>query len=116
MLERPIAASADESRDPARASDGRCVWMSGEAFDWPSHGGIRSAAESRSQAFRARLLDALTARGPEAIRDLDGEYQIAFWNPSTRTLMLLNDRFAALPLYIGASAQGRRSPAACAAC
>jgi asparagine synthase (glutamine-hydrolysing) len=105
MLERPTPA-ADESRDPARSSDGRCVWMSGEAFDWPSHGGIHSAAESRGHAFRARLLEALMARGPEAIRDLDGEYQIAFWNPSTRTLMLLNDRFAALPLYVGASVQG----------
>ena len=106
VLERPISRAAGESREPARSPDGQCVWMSGEAFDWPSHGGIRSAAESRSQAFRARLLDALSARGPETIRDLDGEYQIAYWNPSARTLMLLNDRFAALPLYIGASAEG----------
>ena len=105
VLERPIARE-DESREPARGPGGRCVWMSGEAFDWPSHGGIRSAADSRSQAFRVRLLDALAARGPEVIRDLDGEYQIAYWDPSTRTLMLLNDRFAALPLYIGASTQG----------
>jgi hypothetical protein len=106
VLERPAAATADQSRDPARGPGGTCLWMSGEAFDWPSQGGIRSATESRSLAFRARLLEALTARGPEAVRDLDGEYQIAFWNPATRTLMLLNDRFAALPLYVGASAQG----------
>jgi asparagine synthase (glutamine-hydrolysing) len=106
VLERPLLASAAESREPARSADGQCVWMSGEAFDWPSHGGIRSVADSRGQAFRARLLDALAARGPEVIRDLDGEYQIAYWNPSTRTLVLLNDRFAALPLYIGASTHG----------
>ncbi len=99
-------AMEDESCDPARSADGMYLWMSGEAFDWPSQGGIRSATESRSLAFRRRLLDALRSRGPEAIRDLDGEYQIALWNPPARTLLLLNDRFAALPLYVGASAHG----------
>lgn len=106
LLERPAVSTGPASSDPARGADGRYLWMSGEAFDWPSHGGIRNATESRSLAFRARLLEALTARGPEAIRDLDGEYQIACWNPSTRLLLLINDRFAALPLYVGAGAQG----------
>ena len=42
----------------------------------------------------------------EAIRDLDGEYQIALWTPSSRTLLLLNDRFGALSLYMASSPDG----------
>lgn len=106
VLELPGPGAAQESREPACGADGMCLWMSGEAFHWPSHGGIRSAAESRTLAFRARLLEALRAQGAEAIRDLDGEYQIALWDPSRRTLQLLNDRFGALPLYLGAGAGG----------
>src|SRR5207248_743466 len=44
--------------------------------------------------------------GAEAIRDLDGEYQIAFWNAPARTLMLLNDRFGALPMYVATGRGG----------
>src|SRR5262245_50780836 len=78
MLTRPLPHE-ENSREPARHLDGSCLWMSGEAFDWPSHGGIRRAAESRTLAFRSRLLEAITAKGPQAIADLDGEYQIAIW-------------------------------------
>ena len=104
IVERPFGD--DDSRMPARAADGTQLWMSGEAFDWPSHGGIRNAGESRTAEFRTRLLDAINARGTAAIADLDGEYQIAVWNPHHRSLTLLNDRFGALPLYIGSSPHG----------
>jgi asparagine synthetase B (glutamine-hydrolysing) len=97
VLERPVAHE-QFSRDPARRADGVCLWMTGEAFDWPSHGGMRGPAESRTVAFRSRLLEAITVEGPRAIADLDGEYQIAVWSPRSRSLLLLNDRFAALPL------------------
>jgi hypothetical protein len=105
VLERPLSGE-QVSREPARGPDGSCLWMTGEAFDWPSHGGIRSAAESRTSAFRSRLLEAIAASGPRAIADLDGEYQIAIWHARSRSLLLLNDRFAALPLYIAASSRG----------
>jgi len=105
VLERPVAHE-QFSRDPARRADGCCLWMTGEAFDWPSHGGMRGAAESRTLAFRARLLEAITAEGPRAIADLDGEYQIALWSPKSRSLLLFNDRFAALPLYVAVSPCG----------
>jgi asparagine synthase (glutamine-hydrolysing) len=105
VLERPVGHEPI-SRDPARRADGACLWMTGEAFDWPSHGGIRGAADSRTLAFRSRLLEAITAEGPRAIADLDGEYQIALWNPRSRSLLLLNDRFAALPLYVASSSFG----------
>src|SRR5258706_259698 len=105
LLERPFGD--DESgREPARVPDGSALWMSGEAFDWPSHGGIRRASESRSLAFRTRLLAAVAAEGAGAIRDLDGEYQIAFWNAPERRLLLLNDRFGALPMYLAARPRG----------
>ena len=104
VLER--SSGDDYSAAPARGEDGSYLWMSGEAFDWPSHGGIRSAAETRTLAFRLRLLRAVANRGPEAIADLDGEYQIAIWNPQNRSLSLMNDRFGALPLYIGGSRHG----------
>ena len=105
VLERPVAHETF-SRDPARGSDGSCLWMTGEAFDWPSHGGIRGVAESRTLAFRSRLFEAITVEGPRAIADLDGEYQIALWNAKSRSLLLLNDRFAALPLYVASSPSG----------
>ena len=60
IVERPVAHEPF-SREPARLADGSCLWMTGEAFDWPSHGGTRGAAESRTLAFRSRLLDAITA-------------------------------------------------------
>jgi hypothetical protein len=104
ILERPVGMPY--AAEPAEAPDGSSLWMSGEAFDWPSHGGIRTAADSRTPAFRRRLLDAITSQGPEVISDLDGEYQIALWNPHTRSLLLLNDRFGALPLYTGVSSRG----------
>lgn len=96
----------DDVPAPAQTTDGTHLWMSGEAFDWPSHGGIRHAAESRTTKFRMRLLEAITRRGAGAIADLDGEYHIAIWNAQDRSLTLLNDRFGALPLYIGTSAHG----------
>ena len=104
-LRRPLA-SDDDPGEPARAPDGSSLWMSGEAFDWPSHHGVRAAADARRVTFRAHLLDALIAKGPHAIRDLDGEYQIAVWNPHAQSLLLLNDRFGALPLYVANGTRG----------
>jgi len=109
VIERASAVSPagkTPSREPVRTADGTSLWMAGEAFDWPSHGGLDNAAASRGPSFRRRLLDALRDEGPDAICDLDGEYQIALWTPSNRTLLLLNDRFGALSLYTASSAAG----------
>jgi len=105
LIELPLDG-VDASMEPARGHDGSVLWMSGEAFDWPSHGGLRGAADSRTPQFRSRLLDAILAQGAESIADLDGEYQIAVWRPQQRTLQLLNDRFGALPMYLGSSPRG----------
>ena len=104
VIEHPFGGE-DQLPEPAQAN-GSMLWMCGEAFEWPSEGGIRTAAYSRTAAFRLRVLDALLRRGAEAIADLDGEYQIALWSPQARTLQLFNDRFAALPMYLAACSHG----------
>ena len=64
------AAAPRTTHEPARDGDGTALWMSGEAFDWPSHGGLRTVAESRCLSFRMRLLTALRAEGAGAIREI----------------------------------------------
>jgi len=104
VLERPLGKS-ERLCEPARGADGSLLWFTGEAFDWPSQGGLLPC-DSRTAGFRSRLVEAILARGPGVVRDLDGEYQVAVWNPSTRSLLLINDRFAALPLYFSEAADG----------
>jgi asparagine synthase (glutamine-hydrolysing) len=80
--------------------------MLGEAF---SSGGpieIPDANHTRTRTFRERLLAALLEHGAEAVRRLDGEYQIVFWDARDRCLQLWNDRFRNLPLYWARSPQG----------
>lgn len=95
----PLDREAVDTLEPAMAGRRYWLWMVGEAFDWPSHGGIERSTGSRNVAFRSKLLDALVHEGPTAIRDLDGEYQIALWDRVDRKLSLLNDRFTAFPIY-----------------
>ena len=104
-LQRPLDGH-DDGGEPATTGDGAALWMSGEAFDWPFSRGVRTASDTRRLAFRAQLLDTVVAKGPQAIRELDGEYHIAVWNPQARSLLLLNDRFGALPLYMATGARG----------
>ena len=107
VLERPLSRDRENALpEPVSRPDGYTLWMTGEAFEWPSGGGLRNAADSGTAAFRSRLLDAIVEGGAAAIADLDGEYQIALWNCRTRTLQLLNDRFGALPLYVASSTAG----------
>jgi asparagine synthase (glutamine-hydrolysing) len=102
----PLDREPVDTLEPATAGRRYWLWMIGEAFDWPSHGGIEPPVGSRSVEFRSRLLDALVREGAGAIRDLDGEYQIALWDRIDRKLQVLNDRFTALPIYYANSAAG----------
>src|ERR1041385_3595554 len=61
VIEHPFGGE-DQLPEPAQAN-GSMLWMCGEAFEWPSEGGIRTAAYSRTAAFRLRVLDALLRRG-----------------------------------------------------
>src|SRR3989442_9572794 len=102
----PLDREPIDTLEPATAGRRYWLWMIGEAFDWPSHGGIEPPVGSRTVEFRSRLLDALVREGAGAIRDLDGEYQIALWDRIDRKLQVLNDRFTALPIYYANSAAG----------
>lgn len=92
--------------EPARGADGSLLWMSGEAFEGPARLRLAGASDSWTLSFRQRLLQALDDVGVDVIRDLDGEYQIAWWRASSRTLTLINDRFGACPLYVGRGKAG----------
>jgi len=56
--------------------------------------------------FRQRLLNVLSRDGEGALGDLDGEWQIALWDSSSRTLRLWTDRFGSLPMYWSCSTAG----------
>jgi asparagine synthase (glutamine-hydrolysing) len=95
----PLDGEALQDVSPALSDDRQfALWMAGEAFAWPSHG-LRGSSEAVTPAFRRRLLDVLRREGASALADLDGEYQVALWDASSRTLRLWSDRFASLPLY-----------------
>lgn len=95
----PAGSLADEAR-PAVLEGRHYLWMAGEVFAGPAAVEPRSAAESRTHAFRRRLLAALVDAGPEALLPrLDGEFQIVLWDAEEGRLSLLNDRFGSLPWY-----------------
>lgn len=107
LLELPEADATESFYAPAVSADGRFwLWMAGEAFDGDGLIEFADAAETRTLAFRQRLLEKLLAGGVEAIAKLDGEYQIVLWDNHQRELTLLNDRFGSLPLYWANTAQG----------
>ena len=101
----PPAGDPGDGAVSVQSADGqRRLWMAGEVFAWPSHG-LSGPVEGRTTAFRQRLLDAISA-DRAAVRDLDGEYQIAVWDAASGTLRIWLDRFAALPLYIATTRDG----------
>lgn len=105
VFDMPLMSDAVDAAAPAQSAEGRrYLWMAGEAFAWPSRG-LSGPVESRTPAFRGRLLAAL-AEDEGAVRDLDGEYQVAVWDAGSSTLRLWVDRFASLPLYLASTAAG----------
>ena len=107
LLELPEVEPIETFYVPAVSADGRFwLWMAGEAFDGGGLVEFADATETRTLAFRRRLLESLLVRGVDAVRELDGEYQIVLWDSRERALTLLNDRFGSLPVYWANSAQG----------
>ena len=107
LLEVPRDGEPGARYAPAMSDDGRHhLWFAGEAF----HGGalvdVADADSTRTRAFRAALLDALLSRGADALRSLDGEYQLVWWDGRERLLTIANDRFGGLPLYWARSGRG----------
>lgn len=104
LCELPESEPLAEYYAPAVDPAGRYrLWMAGEVFAGTAGADV---AASRTLTFRRTLLDALLNDGPQAIADVDGEYQIVLWDAHARRLTLLNDRFGGLPLYWARSAAG----------
>jgi asparagine synthase (glutamine-hydrolysing) len=108
LLESVRERAIDVRCAPAVSGNGRYwLWMAGEAFeDGSGRIAIGDAEASRSTGFRSALLAELLRAGPAVLREIDGEYQIALWDRLDRTLTLVNDRFAGLPLYYARSEDG----------
>jgi Glutamine amidotransferase domain/Asparagine synthase len=108
VLEPPALEGETDDFEPGVSRDRRfSLWMAGEAFvSGDAALPLRDAAESRTRAFRRRLLERWLEVGVEVIRKLDGEYHIAIWDSHDSTLVVANDRFGGLPLYTGSSADG----------
>jgi hypothetical protein len=107
-IEPPVLPGEPDDLEPAASDDQRfLLWMAGEAFaSSDSSLPLRDAAASRTRIFRRALLDRWLHSGVDAVRKLDGEYQIAIWDARDRVLSLVNDRFGGLPWYWAQSAQG----------
>lgn len=99
----PCGATLD--LEPARLG-GRHLWMAGEAFDGGGFVDVKDVDESRLPSFRARLLDAIVARGLDGVRSLDGEYVIVVWDADARTLTVVNDRCGGLPTFWSRTSTG----------
>ena len=99
VIEPPSIGPGHDDLRPVTSQDGRhTLWMAGEVFGGDDNG--------RTPAFRRGLLKDWLIRGTAAIRDLDGEYQIAVWDSAGRSLTVANDRFGGLPLYVAESREG----------
>lgn len=108
VIEPPALDGEIDDLEPAATEDRRfLLWMAGEAFRNDDQAlPLRDVAESRTRAFRRRLLERWLQKGPAAIGTLDGEYHIAVWDALERTLTLINDRFGGLPWYWGRTGRG----------
>ncbi|MFQ5668739.1 MAG: hypothetical protein ACE5I7_20240, partial [Candidatus Binatia bacterium] len=107
LLELPAPEPAAQLYAPATEGDGRYhLWMAGEAFAGNGLISVPHVDHTRTLAFRQTLLARLLEHGLDTVADLDGEYQIVFWDAQERALVIVNDRFGGLPLYWAQSARG----------
>jgi asparagine synthase (glutamine-hydrolysing) len=110
LLEPWPAPQLDRAYAPAISQDRRhYLWMAGEVFN--SNTGkpsldVVDAVASRTLAYRQAVLELLLERGVEAVQHLDGEYLIALWNTWDNRMILVTDRFASIPLFLAAGAEG----------
>ena len=106
-LDLPAAEPLEVRYAPAVSHDERFyLWMCGEAYAGGAAIDIPQLRHSRTMAFRKSLLEEILRHGPEIVSSLDGVYVIVFWDAQEKNLVVLNDRFASLPLYWSCNAQG----------
>ena len=65
-------------------------------------------ADPRADAlvWPRRLMRELRARGVEALRSLDGDYQLVYWDAVARAATIASDRFCSWPMYWAAPRAG----------
>jgi hypothetical protein len=56
--------------------------------------------------WQRQLMRQLRARGVEALRSLDGDYQLVYWNAEAKTATVASDRFCSWPMYWAAPPAG----------
>jgi hypothetical protein len=96
----------EEWAAPAWSPDARhALWLAGEIFEAQGLDGPLPQ-EAPSAPVRRRLLEVLRDHGPEVLRRVDGDYQIAWWDGEARTLTLLSDRHGGRAWYWAATPSG----------
>jgi asparagine synthetase B (glutamine-hydrolysing) len=101
-------AERDSARPPvtAASADGACaLFLSGEIYAIRGPIGSGEAPHERRD-WQLALIDELRRRGADALVALDGDFQLVFFDGSSRTALVASDRFASCPLYWGTSPTG----------
>ena len=107
VIDHNEAATDPERNEPALSANRRFwMWMTGEAYGGGSLCPVPSAAFSRTLEFREHLLEAVLARGIDAVSSLDGRYQIVLFDAVDGTVTVAVDRFGGLPVYWATSTAG----------
>jgi asparagine synthase (glutamine-hydrolysing) len=80
---------------------GRCVLLDGEIYDLAEHRRTleRQGAHFAGESAEELLAHGLALRGETFLRDIDGYFAAAVWEPASAALTVLNDRFGMRPLY-----------------
>ncbi len=80
------------------------IFLAGEFF--ATRGRLANVEATDRLALGRCLLNEFAGGRFEIVRDLDGEFQLAFWNEATREFTLVLDRFASLPSYWACTGSG----------
>lgn len=92
---------SDNGVQPMEDEDGQCVIaFNGEIYNHPE---LKQELLKRGYRFRTQCdtevaLYALKEYGPNALRDFNGMFALAYWDNRTQTLLLARDRAGEKPL------------------
>ncbi|MDP1569794.1 MAG: asparagine synthase-related protein [Vicinamibacterales bacterium] len=106
VLDGMTPARVGEWAAPVWSADGQhALWLAGEIYDAPGLP-LDVPQDASTAPIRAAILGRLIARGPTALRDVDGEFLIAWWDRAARTMRVLSDRFGGLSCYWARTPEG----------
>jgi hypothetical protein len=97
-------SSFDEERLIRNEERGSCLALCGHAAGYRGgRGTSQQDGQAESDVFAGggvgSLLDAIEGYGEDVLNDLNGEFVLAYHDPTTRSLMVANDRYGVVPLY-----------------